>query len=174
MAKTRAQKEEALSVLAAKLADAKTTVFVDYTGINVEAATELRRKAKEAGAEYLVAKKTLVSKAVQEQGVEGYDVSQLHGNLGILLGYEDEVAPAKLAKETSQKVESFNILAGIMEGVFIGQASVTQLADLPSKEELLAKLVGSLNSPLSGMVGVLSGVQRQFVQALSAIADQKQ
>lgn len=174
MAKTKAQKQEALAVLQDKFAKAKTVVFVDYTGSSVEAITGLRQNAKDSGSEYLVAKKTLVSKAAQEQGVEGYDADSLHGNLGVLFGYEDEVSPAKLAKDFTKQVESFNILAGVMEGSFIQADAVNQLASLPSKEELLAKLVGSLNSPLSGLVGVLNGVQREFVQVLSAVADKKQ
>ncbi len=173
MAKTRAQKEEALASLQEKFVAAKTIVFVDYTGSPVEAITGLRHASREAGSEYLVAKKTLVSRVAQEQGIQGFDSNQLNGNLGVLFGYQDEIVPAKLAKDFTKKVESFRIMAGVMEGGFINADAVNRLAALPSKEELLAKMVGSLSAPLSGLVGVLSGVQRQFVQVLAAVADQK-
>jgi large subunit ribosomal protein L10 len=173
MAKTRQQKEEALVQIKEKLNNAKTVVFVDYAGLTVEQVTELRNLSRKGGSEYLVAKKTLLNRAANEQGIQGYDASQINGNLGILFGYEDEIAPAKIAKDFSKGKESFKILAGIMEGQFIAQDAVQQLASLPSKEELLAKLVGSLNAPLSGLVGVLNGVQRDFVRTLKAISEAK-
>jgi len=173
MAKSRQQKVEALSSVKEKLAAAKTVVFVDYSGLTVEAATALRRQSKEQGAEYLVTKKTLLAKATAEQGVSGYDCAALTGNLGELFGFTDEVAPAKLAKDTTKTSKTFKILAGIMEGSFINNLQVEQLAALPSKDMLLAKLVGSLNSPLSGLVNVFAGNQRGLVRVLQSIADSK-
>ena len=172
MAKTRQQKEEELALLKGKCADAKTAVFVDYTGTNVEGATQLRNNSREVGAEYLVAKKTLLSQAATE-AVEGFDATSLHGNLGVLFGFGDEVAPARIAKNFSKTIESFTVLAGVMEGKFIDSTKVNQLADLPSRDELLAKVVGSLNAPISGFVNVLAGNMRGLVTALKGIADSK-
>ncbi len=174
MAKSRAQKELTLATVTEKYGKAKSAVFIDYTGLTVADVTELRKKCKEQGAEYLVAKKTLFRKALEQQGMEiGSNLKVLQGNLGAIFGYEDEITPARITKEFGKGHEKMAVRAGIMEGKFIDVAMVKALSSLPSKQELLGKLVGSINAPVSGFVNVLAGNLRGFVRVLDAVRAQK-
>ena len=158
MAKTRIQKEETLAKLQDSFAKAKTVVFVNYSGLTVEDSTNLRKASKASGAEYFVAKKSLIKRAATEKGVKDFNDNSLTGNVGVVFGYEDEVAPAKAVKDFGKGKETFSILAGIMEGNFLDQATILQLASLPSKQELYQMLVGTLSAPISSFARVLSRI----------------
>jgi len=173
MAKTKEQKQQALKDLTDKLSQYKTVVFTDYQGLTVTESQEIRKQAKEQGAEFLVAKKTLVKLALDQAEIKDIDVKSLEGNLALIIGFEDEVAPAKIAAEYAKDHENLKLLAGIMEDKFLDLDQVMSLSKIPSKPELLAKLVGSLNSPVSGFVNVLAGNLRGLVNTLNAIKDQK-
>jgi len=175
MAKTRAQKQEVIESLVDKFSNAKSAVFVDYKGISVTDAADLRQQAKDAGGEYLVAAKTLIQKALEQSGDKKdlVDPTQLEGNIALIFGFEDEVAPAKIAYDFGKGKEVFEIRGGIMGAQFMELSQVEALAKLPSREELLAKVVGSLNAPVSGFVNVLAGNLRGLVNVLNAVKDQK-
>ncbi|MBT4849519.1 50S ribosomal protein L10 [Candidatus Parcubacteria bacterium] len=173
MAKSKEQKKEILAVIKDKMAKSKSVVFSSDTGLNVKTVEEMRKDLRENGAEYLVTKKTLLKKATKDFG-DSEAVNDLSGSVAMVLSYEDEIAGAKIVnKYVKSNKETLAFGGGILENEFILADKVKQLALLPSREELLAKLVGSINSPLSGLVGVLNGVQRNFVGVLSAIKDQK-
>ena len=172
MAKTKEQKKEALKIVQDKLKDSKSVVFTSDTGSNVKVIEALRKELKENDAEYLVVKKTLLKKATKDMG-ETEQFDDLNGSVALTFSYGDEISGAKILNKYAKSSEVLNLGGGILENSFIMPEMVKKLATLPSREELLAKLVGSINSPLSGLVGVLSGTTRNFVGVLSAIKDTK-
>ncbi|MEK7652870.1 MAG: 50S ribosomal protein L10 [Patescibacteria group bacterium] len=170
MPKTKKQKQEILARIKDQLAKMKTAVFVNFSGIPVKELNEFRSKAKEQGIDYLVAKKTILSRALSESNLAG---QEFQGEVGALFGFEDEVAPAKLVKEFSKNHEKMRVVGGVLEGAFIGEEKVMALAALPSRNELLAKAVGSIAAPLSGLVNVLQGNLRGLVYVLNAMREKK-
>ncbi len=170
MPKTRQQKEEILNKVLENIKNSKSVVFANFEGLKVKEVEELRKKCKEAGVEYFVAKKTLLKKALEEEGYSDYD---LPGEVGSAFSMEDEVAAAKVLNDFAKDHEQLQFIAGILENNMIDAEGVKNLAKLPSKDELLAKMVGSLKAPVSGFVNVLSGNLRGLVQVLNAIKEQK-
>ncbi|TSC52979.1 MAG: large subunit ribosomal protein L10 [Parcubacteria group bacterium LiPW_39] len=166
---TRKQKQELLEKLGEKLAKMKAAVFADYTGLTVAKMTELRRKLKGQNAEIKVVKKTLLDLALKNKGWEKIEPKKMSGQLALIIGYEDEVAPSKVVYNFSKTDEHLKILGGIFNNDFISGEGIISLAKLPSRQELLAKAVGSLAAPLSGMVNVLQGNLRGLVYVLSQI-----
>jgi large subunit ribosomal protein L10 len=173
MAKSKQQKELTLGQLTEQLEAAKSVVFADFRGLTVKEATEFRNKARKEDVKVLVAKKTLMRLAFSKAGYEGVDPSKLEGALVMITGMSDEVAPAKLAAEYSKGHEALKIVGGVLERTLVDAAAVKALATLPSKQELLAKLVGSINAPVSGLVNVLAGNLRGLVNVLNAVKDAK-
>lgn len=172
MAKSKEQKKEILAVIKDKLAKSKSVVFSSDTGLNVKTVEQLRKDLRDNGAEYLVTKKTLLKKATKDIG-ESELFDNLNGSVAMVLSYEDEIVGAKIVNKYAKTNETLSLGGGILENEFILADKVKQLALLPSREELLAKLVGSINSPLTGIVRVLNGVQGNFVRVLGAIKEQK-
>lgn len=173
MAKTREQKEKALKDLDVMLKDFKSLVFVDYKGLKVKEAAEIKRLCRKQNTKYIVAKKTLIKLAMEKAGLKDLDIKGLQGNIGMIIGLEDEVAPAKIAADFGKTHESLKMLGGIMDSKFIDFAQVTALSKIPSKMELLSQLVRSLNSPVSGFVNVLAGNLRGLVTVLNGIKESK-
>lgn len=173
MPKTKEQKKEILESIKEKISKSKSVVFSSDTGMNVKTVEELRTQLRDNGGEYLVAKKTLLKIATKDLG-ESEVVDELNGSVGVILSYDDEIAGAQLANKFAKANKTMELGGGILEDKFILSEMVKRLATLPSKEELLAKLVGSLNSPMAGMVGVLSGNTRNLVGVLNAIKEKKQ
>ena len=172
MPKTRAQKEEIVAELAEKFSRVKSAVFTSVSGYTMEDADALRQKGHEQGIELAVAKKTLLLRALEQNGFT-LTQNELSGSILTTLGYNDEVSAAKLMATFLKNREGIQLVGGIFEGRFVGADAIKQLASLPSKHELLAKLVGSLNAPVSGLVNVLAGNLRNFVYVLNAIKDSK-
>lgn len=150
------QKKQLVNELADKIKNAVSGVVVNYQGITVEDDTKLRAALRKAGVEYTVIKNTLTGRACD---IAGYsDMKQyLSGMTAVAISADDAIAPAKILKEYADKIESFNILAGFIDGGVIDQAAVNELAKTPSKEVLIARLLGSLQSPLYGLAYVLQG-----------------
>lgn len=172
MPKTRQEKEEIVAELSEKLGNMKSAVFTCVSGYTMDDANALRAKGKKAGVDVLIAKKTLLVRALEEKG---FSVAKddLEGSILTTIGYNDEIAAAKLIAELAKDREEIKIVGGILEGTFVGSEAIKQLATLPTKEELLAKLVGSLNAPISGFVNVLAGNLRNLVYVLNAIKEAK-
>ncbi len=168
MPKTRAQKEEILDELSEKLSRIKSAVFTSVSGYTMDDANALRQKGRTQGVELVVAKKTLLTRALEKNGLQVKE-EDLTGSILTTLGYQDEIAPSKLMAAFTKDREGMKVIGGILEGVFVGSEAIKQLATLPSREELLSKLVGSLNAPASGFVNVLAGNLRGLVQVLNAI-----
>ncbi len=169
MAKTRQQKEQDLQELVDRLKDAKSVVLADYRGTTVKDIDVFRRALRSEGVVSKVYKVSLVKKAFEANGV---DASSLDYKTPVILAVsqDDEVAPARIIKNVSKDVKTINILSGVMDGTFANREQVIALADLPSKDELRAKLVGTINAPVSGFVNVMAGNLRGLINVLNAVA----
>ena len=167
----RTEKEQLVTELTEKLKGAKALYYTDFTGLNVKRMTDLRRRLRRAGVEYVVIKNTLALRAVNESGLAG---TRLRGPTGLVIS-KDPVSGAKVlsdfAKENDQRP---GIKGGLLEGKAIGVEQVKQLASLPSREQMLAQLAGGLQAPLAGFLGVLNGVMYQMVGALEALRQQRE
>ena len=157
-----AQKQQVVADLAEQLKGSAAGVLVNYQGITVDDDTKMRKALREAGVKYMVVKNSLTGRACEEVGY-GEMKQYLTGMTAIAIGSDNPVAPAKVLKEYADKVESFSILAGYLDGKVIDAKTVEALADIPSKEVLIAKFLGSIKSPLYG-----------FAYALQAVIDKDQ
>ena len=173
MAKTKQQKEEIIKALEEKLGKAKATVFTNFEGLTVSEADELRSHLREANIDYTVAKRTLLALALKKAKLEDVSMDDLSGGLGVAFGYDDEVLPAKTLSEFAKKHKSLKLIGGIFENKFIDAQAVADLASLPSKDELLVKLIWLIQYPTYGFVNVLAGSLRKFIYTLQAIKDSK-
>ena len=172
MAITRQQKEVILADLIEKFKTSKSVMFSRNTGLTVEASQNLRNLLRESGISLHVAKKTLIKMAAKEAGYAEIPEEALEGSIAVAFSFEDEIAAAGIIHKVSKENENITLTGGILDGEVFGPAKAEQLALIPSKEELLAKLVGSMKAPISGFHGVLYGVMRQFVGTLQAVVDQ--
>ena len=173
MANTREQKEQTVSDLTTAFKSSKLAVLTDYRGLNVPAISELRSNLREVGISYTVAKNTLVKIALAAAEKNVDDTSVFAGPVGIAFG-EDEVEAARIVYEFSKTNGALEILGAIDEdGKVLSKEEVMALALLPSREQLLGQVVGTIAAPLSGLVRVLNGNVTGLVYALSAIAEKK-
>ena len=167
----RTEKEQLVTELREKLDGAKALYYTDFTGLNVKAMTDLRRKLRKAGVEYVVIKNTLALRAVNESGLVG---QKLKGPTGLVVG-KDPVAAAKVLTEFAKGNEQRpGIKGGLLDGRAIEPAQFKQLASLPSREQMLADLGAGLQSPLAAFAGALSGLMYMFVGALDALKTQRE
>ncbi|MFH1252788.1 MAG: 50S ribosomal protein L10 [Candidatus Uhrbacteria bacterium] len=173
MAKTRVQKQEMVSDLTDKFRRMKAAAFASISGFTMKDADNLRVKARQAGVEVMVAKKTMLKIAAKEAGQNIVDPSAFDGSILSAFAFDDEVSAAKILAGLVKDRNTVKILGGILEGNIVGAEEIKQLAALPSKTELLAKMVGSLNAPISGFVNVLAGNLRGLVTVLKAVQDKK-
>ena len=171
-AKVLEEKKQMVADLSAKLKNAAGGVLVNYQGITVEQDTKMRAELRNAGVEYFVFKNTLARLAVKDCGFDAL-IPVLEQMTAIAVCEKDPVAPAKILSSYADKIQSFNIKAGFAEGEVLDEEGVNRLAALPSKEELIAKVLGSLQSPIYGLVTVLNGNLRGLACVLQAIHDQK-
>lgn len=174
MPKTKEQKKNILADIEDKISRAKSVVFANFKGLGVKENEELRTKLKFENSEYYVAKKTLLGLAYKNKGIDSLDIDNFSGQVATVFGYDDEVAPAKIIDQFKKdNQDKIDFIGGILEGKYIDAEKVGSLAKLPSKIELYAKLVGSINAPVSGLVNVLAGNLRNLVYVLKAIEEKK-
>ncbi len=171
---TLAKKQERVVDLKDQLSRAQLAVVSDYRGLTVKDMNDLRRRVQAAGGDYTVAKNTLIRRALSETDGAQID-SMLKGPTALVVGYEDPVGPVKalmdFLKETKKEMD---IRGGILEGKAVSNAELQQIATLPSREEMVAKLMGSMQSPAQGVAITLSGVARNLAYVLEAIRKQKE
>ena len=165
-------KQPVVAEISELLKDAKAAVLVDYRGLTVEEDTALRKKLREAGVTYKVLKNTYIKRAVDELNVTGLD-EHLNGPTAVAFGMTDPAAPAKILKEFIADKKKMTVKCGIVDKQVIDVKGVEALADLPSREVLIAKMLGSMNAPITGLVSVLGGTVRKLLYALNAVADAK-
>jgi large subunit ribosomal protein L10 len=166
----RNEKEQLVTELTTKIKSAKALYYTDFTGLNVKRMTDLRRRLKKAGIEYVVIKNTLALRAVNDSGLVG---TRLKGPTGLIVS-KDPVSAAKLltdfAKENEQRP---TVKGGMLEGVAIDEAQVKKLASMPSREQMLAELGASMQAPMAAFVGALNGLLYMFAGALDALKTQR-
>lgn len=167
------QKKQIVEEIKEKISNSQAVVLVDYRGLDVQEVTELRKKYKEAGVEYKVYKNTLMRFAFKDAGLEEFN-EFLTGPNGIVFGLEDPVAPAKITSEFAKDHKKLEIKAGIVDGKIINLDEIKNLANLPSREVLIAQVLGGLNGPISGFANVLQGNIRNLVYALNAIREKQE
>jgi len=176
MAKTRSQKEAMASGIADRLGRMVGAVFADFAGLKMSEFDELRANARASGCEYLVVKKTLFRAAAKERGIPA-DAADAPGGFSILFGFADPIAAARIVKQFAKAHAAFKVLGGFIRedaGVrTLATTEVVALGDLPSREALIARAVGSIAAPLRGLLGVLQGNARQLVYVLNAIQQAK-
>lgn len=151
------QKAAAVDALAEKFGRAVSGILVQYQGITVEDDTKLRAAMRAAGVEYTVIKNSLIGRACDKAGFEAMK-EHLEGMNAVAISYDDPIAPAKILKEYAEKIETFTLRAGFLDGAVVDEATVKELADIPPKEVLIAKMLGSLQSPISGLAVALQAV----------------
>ena len=167
----REEKARVIEELTEKLRGG-SVVVVDYQGMNVAQSTRLRARSRESGVDFVVAKNTLTQRAANEAGVEGLE-EFLVGPTAIAFA-EDPVAGAKLMSEFSDEIETFEIKGGILDGGRVmGAEEVVALSRLPGRDQLLAQLLGAIQSPLAGLVTVLNAPTRNLAVVLNQVAEQK-
>ncbi|NLW18296.1 MAG: 50S ribosomal protein L10 [Candidatus Cloacimonetes bacterium] len=169
-------KYDIVAQLKERLEGAKAIVLVDYKGINVEQVAQLRGRYREAEVDYLVQKNTLIKIALNDLGIHELD-EFLVGPTALAICKGEEVAPAKVLvkfiKEVMEEAEFPSFKVGYVAGQVYDQAQLISLAKLPSRDELLAKVMGSLNAPITNFLNVSQGVARKLVYALDAVAKTK-
>lgn len=164
----RPEKEAAVAEIQEKLSSSQSVILADYRGLNVQEATELRKKLREVGVEFKVAKNTLTKLAAKNAAIEGLD-DLLEGPIALAFGYDDPVAPAKVLAEFAKDHQNLELKGGVLEGKVIDLNMVNSLAKLPSKEALLAQVAGLLQAPIRNLVNVLSAPLRNTVYVLEAV-----
>lgn len=167
------QKQQIVADLVEVLKGSQAGVLVDYRGLTVEEDTQLRNSLRSAGIRYSVIKNSLLQFAVKEVGLEGLE-PLLAGPTALAVSDTDPVAPAKAIVKFAKDNEKLEIKGGFIDGKPASIDEIKKLSDLPSKEELIAKIMGSLNSPASGIANSTQGVIRALTIALNAVAEQKQ
>jgi len=167
----RTEKQQLVDELSTKLKGAKSVYYTDFSGLNVKRMTDLRRRLRKAGVEYVVIKNTLALRAVNESGLVG---ERLKGPTGLVVS-TDPVAAAKVlsdfAKENDQRPA---VKGGLLEGKSLSTAQVKQLASMPSREQMLAELGAGLKAPMAAFAGAMNGLLYMMVGALEALRAQKE
>ena len=172
MAKTREQKEQTIQTLVDGIQNAKSVVFANFQGLKVSEMDDLRKECRANDVTCLASKKTLVKRALKDSGMD-IDTKPFEGGVAAFLGKTDEVAPAQIVAKFAKDHDVVKVFGGVLEGQYIESTKVIELSKLPSKQQLLAQLVGTINAPVSGFVNVLAGNLRGLVQVLNAVKEQK-
>ncbi|MBL4694935.1 50S ribosomal protein L10 [Candidatus Gracilibacteria bacterium] len=173
MALTKDQKKDVVAKLVEQMRDCKAAVFADYQGLSVEDMKDLRSKMREKGVKFTVSKKTLIKHAAKELGFEEIPDESLQGPVGVAFGMEDEISAAKIMYEFSKTNENLKLRGAIFEGKLLSISETKELAMLPGKDELIAKFIYLIKSPITGFHGVLKNTISGFVRALDAIKEKQ-
>ena len=171
MAVSKEKKTQVLEKLKTDLKNVKSLVFTDYRGLSVKDISALRNKLRENNSGYNVAKNTLIKLAAADAGIGELPKELFAGPVAIATNQDDEVIAVKTIYEFAKGNKKLQILGGVVDGVIYDKAQMTDLAMIPSKEELYAKLVGSMNSPIQGFYGVMHGLLSGFVRVVQAVSE---
>ncbi len=168
------KKQEIINDLTDKFSRQKIVIFVDYTGLKVGQLENLREKLREKGIDCQVAKKTLIDLALDKAKLKNIAVRSLPGQIGVVIGYQDEVTASKILYDFSKENKEIKILSGLVGGEVNDSGMIVALAKLPSKEELMAQFVALVSYPLSGLVNVWEGGINNLVNVLEAVKGSKE
>lgn len=168
----RQEKEQTVQDLKERFQKANVTLLADFTGLKVNEMNQLRRELRENSAEMKVLKNTLAKLAIKETELKDLE-DHFQGTTAIVTSAGDPVGPAKILVKFAKKLEKPKIKAGFLSGKILEISEIEALSKLPSRDELLAKLLGSMQAPAQNLVNVFAAVPRQLVTVLSAIRDKK-
>ena len=161
-AKIIAMKAQQVAEIAEKIKRAQSVIICDYRGLTVEEDTKMRQELRNAGVEYMVLKNSMVERAAKEAGIDESINAMLKGPSAFAFGYDDAVAPAKVLKENLvKKFKKGELKGGILEGEVIDTATVTAIAELPSREQMIARMLGSMMGPVTKLAIALKEVAKQ-------------
>lgn len=169
---TKAFKSEKIETIKAKAQKAQVAIITEYKGYSVEEITALRRSIQQNGGDYMVTKNTLAKIAFKGTDFEVL-IDSLTGPIAIAFGFEDQVSPAKAVAKFIKDTKKGAILGGALDGKLLSVKEAEALAKMPSKEELIAKLLGSVNSPASGIANSINAVMSQLTRTMAAVRDSK-
>jgi len=170
---TKAFKEKKIKMINELVSKAKVAIVSDYKGLSVEEITDLRRRLQEEKGDFTVIKNTLTKIAIK--GTEFEKLEEfLVGPSAIALGFEDEVAPAKVLTKFIKEKKKTTIKGGVLDGKILTADEVKEISNLPSKQELLAQILAGINSPAQGLVNTVNGVAKALVTAMDAVRKQKE
>jgi large subunit ribosomal protein L10 len=172
MIRTKAEKQEMVTALVSRLRRSTTVYVTDFTGLDVAKLTQLRRRLRQAGTEFVVVKNTLARRALGDAQVPGLE-DHLAGPTGLVLAGADPVAAAKVLAEFAKEFEKPAIKVGLVDGKAVTPAQVKRLASLPTRNELLSQLGGALQAPMAGFLGAMHGVLLNMVGALEALRNKR-
>ena len=169
------KKTELINDLTQKFQNSSGIYFTRYTGMNVAKVTELRRKFRENEVSYFISKNTLTKIAANNAGYEDKLNDLLNGQIGIAYVSDDSTAPARVIRnfEKENKNATLEVIGLVFEGEIFSAEKYKELANLPSRDELLAKFVGTINQPMSKLVGILNGVMSKLMGVLSSLKENK-
>ena len=169
---TKAFKDDKIKLIKEKVDKAQVAIVTEYKGLSVEEITKLRRALQKDGGDYMVTKNTLAKIAVKDTAYEVLS-DALKGPIAIAFGFADQVAPAKVLSKFIKETKKGEILGAALDGQWLSADEAKALANVPSREELYAKMLGCVNSPATGIVGGINGVMSALVRAIAAVRDQK-
>ena len=169
---TKAFKNDKVALIKEKIDKAQVAIVTEYKGLSVEEITNLRRSLQKDGGDYMVTKNTLAKIAIKGTPYEVL-ADSLKGPIAIAFGFEDQVAPAKALSKFIKDTKKGEIIAAAMDGQLMSAEEAKALANLPSREELYAKMLGCINSPASGIANSVNAVMSSLVRAVAAVRDQK-
>ncbi|MDZ7339289.1 MAG: 50S ribosomal protein L10 [candidate division KSB1 bacterium] len=169
----RPEKERVVAEVSEGLTRARGIYVTDFSGLNVEEVTELRKTLRDANVQYRVVKNTLARRSVRQAGYEAL-LPHLTGPTAFALSFDDPGVPARVLRDFAQKKNKLAIKAIVYEGELIDASRVDEICNLPPRNVMVARLLGTMNAPLTGLVYTLNGVLAQFVRVLDAIRAQKE
>ncbi|MEO8167090.1 MAG: 50S ribosomal protein L10 [bacterium] len=169
----KSEKEQIVTEVSETVSRSTAMYFTDFSGLTVEQATDLRRELRKAGIEYRVVKNTLIKKALEQ--VTGYDemYGKLVGPTGIAFAFEDAVVPAKVINKFIEKNQKLSLKIAVLDKQVFDGSKLKELSQLPSKKEVMASILGSIQSPLAGVPSVVNAVLRDLVSVVSEIEKKK-
>ena len=169
---TKAFKSEKIDAIKSKVEKAQVAIITEYKGYTVEEITNLRRALQKEGGDYMVTKNTLTKVAIKGTNYEAM-AELMKGPIAIAFGFEDQVSPAKVVSKFIKDSKKGEILGAVLDGNLLSASEAKALANLPSKEELYAKMLGSINSPATGLTLGINGIMAALTRAVAAVRDQK-
>ncbi len=169
---TKAFKEEKIAKIKENVDKAQVAIVTEYKGMTVEEITNLRRALQKDGGDYMVTKNTLAKIALKDTPYEVL-TEKLTGPIAIAFGFEDPVSPAKVLSKFIKETKKGTVVAAALDGKLLSAEEAKALAEIPSKEEIYAKMLGSINSPATGIVGAINAVMASLTRAVAAVRDKK-
>ncbi len=167
---TKAKKQDIVAELLKRLEGTSALYFVNAEGMTVAKSSELRREFRAIGAGFKIAKNTLIRRALEQDGKYSVSADVLKGNTAVVFGYDDSIGPAKIIRKFFEKDQKPSLKAAIIEGQSFDGKQLKAISELPTREDMIAGIVGSLHAPISGIVGSLNAVMRDVASVIEAVA----